>query len=700
MKYKRCYRDFCRKYLRQSFAILGLLLLAATAQAQQQVPRTVFVHLFEWRWDDIARECETFLGPKGFAAVQVSPPNEHRVAPAYPWWERYQPVSYQIVSRSGNRQQFEDMVKRCKAAGVKIYADAVINHMTGPGGRNDPKFGTGSGGSHYGYYSYPPYQSQEAFHSPHCNIGNDYNDRWKVQNCDLVGLADLNTGSEQVQNTIAAYLNDLLSLGVAGFRIDAAKHINTNDIHSILAKVQDKPEIYQEVIEAAGQPIQAPEYFQNGLVIEFNYGSKIAEFFHGSGGLRLAQLRTFGPTWKELMPSEKAVVFVDNHDTQRGRTGGGDVITYKDGRLYNLANVFMLAWPYGYPQIMSSFAFSDPDAGPPSDANGNTNQIYQGNQPNCFKEWNCEHRWREITNMVAFRNNTLAAWSVDNWWDNGNNQIAFGRGNLGFVVINKENSTLDHTYQTGLRAGSYCNAWDGELSNNACTGSVITVNADGTAHFQVPPWTAAAIHVGAIIPPDGDKGQRTVVLIQAETIPGQDMFIRGGIDHDYANSKLNRNCSTSNYNCAIPIQHLNLKNPTTNPWKQGDNYLDWYGRESNQNGSSHGMLAEGTPLDWTTNKWPDAWVPKHTVAADGFGEEPLNQYGLHYWMLDVKMDCSRTADGWFEFKSYISNGPGWEGDINQAGTPYASRNHFGKCGYVNVYQRGKNEVVKMLPLQQ
>lgn len=268
------------------------------------------------------------------------------------------------------------------------------------------------------------------------------------------------------------------------------------------------------------------------------------------------------------------------------------------------------------------------------------------------------------------------------------------------MVINKEDSTLDHTYPTGLPAGSYCNAWDGELSNNACTGSVITVNADGTAHFQVPPWTAAAIHVGAIIPPDGDKRQRTVVLIQAETIPGQDMFIRGGIDHDYANSKLNRNCSTSNYNCAIPIQHLNLKNPTTNPWKPGDNYLDWYGRESNQNGSSHGMLAEGTPLDWTTNKWPDAWVPKHTVAADGFGEEPLNQYGLHYWMLDVKMDCSRTADGWFEFKSYISNGPGWEGDINQAGTPYASRNHFGKCGYVNVYQRGKNEVVKMLPLQQ
>src|SRR5688572_32563824 len=47
-------------------------------------PRTVFVHLFEWKWADVARECESFLGPKGYAAVQVSPPQEHIVAPGNP----------------------------------------------------------------------------------------------------------------------------------------------------------------------------------------------------------------------------------------------------------------------------------------------------------------------------------------------------------------------------------------------------------------------------------------------------------------------------------------------------------------------------------------------------------------------------------------------------------------------------------------
>lgn len=35
-------------------------------------PGGVLVHLFEWRFDDIAKECEQFLGPKGYAGVQVS----------------------------------------------------------------------------------------------------------------------------------------------------------------------------------------------------------------------------------------------------------------------------------------------------------------------------------------------------------------------------------------------------------------------------------------------------------------------------------------------------------------------------------------------------------------------------------------------------------------------------------------------------
>ena len=86
----------------------------------------VFVHLFEWRWADIARECEQFLGPKGYAAVQISPPAEHAVITSgvssgvtHPWWQRYQPVSYKLdASRSGTLAELRDMAGRCNAAGV------------------------------------------------------------------------------------------------------------------------------------------------------------------------------------------------------------------------------------------------------------------------------------------------------------------------------------------------------------------------------------------------------------------------------------------------------------------------------------------------------------------------------------------------------------------------------------------------------
>jgi hypothetical protein len=181
-------------------------------------------------------------------------------------------------------------------------------------------------------------------------------------------------------------------------------------------------------------------------------------------------------------------------------------------------------------------------------------------------------------------------------------------------------------------------------------------------------------------PPDF---RRTVIFIGGQTQPGQDMFVRGGIDHGAAAARLGVACNAQNMLCALPIHHLNLRNATTAPWKANDNFLDWYGAEPMQS-----PAAQGTAADWTTNAWTFG-DPKRTVAVDGYGEEPLNTWGDHYWMVDVEMDCSRAIDGvWFEVKSFISNGPGWEPDVSQAGAPYASGNHFAKCGMVNRFERG------------
>ena len=47
------------------------------------------------------------------------------------WWTAYQPVSYRVESRLGTREQYAAMVQTCHDAGVDVWADAVINHMTG-----------------------------------------------------------------------------------------------------------------------------------------------------------------------------------------------------------------------------------------------------------------------------------------------------------------------------------------------------------------------------------------------------------------------------------------------------------------------------------------------------------------------------------------------------------------------------------------
>ncbi len=510
--------------------IAGLLALdmpaAHTPMLTHTTPRTVFVHLFEWTWPDIARECENYLGPQGFAAVQVSPPNEHALIQQsdgnYPWWQRYQPVSYRIdQSRSGTRSEFEDMVTRCRKVGVDIYVDTVINHMTGGNGTGfDGTYFYGSNNSPYTKYNYPGIYADHDFSRCRHNI-TTYHDAWQVQTCELVGLADLDTGSEYVRTTIANYLIELVQIGVRGFRIDAVKHINPIDVEAIIARVnaavEPNPYYFLEIIDHGGEAVHASDYFYVGDgqadITEFTYQDKLSKKFlnatYPGGHEKIAELRTFGEAWG-LLPSDKAVVFTNNHDSQRGHGGSGAYMSYQHGALNDLAHIFMLAWPYGYPSIMSSYAFdtsttAGTDAGPPSDANGNTTPVYpiHSDNPDCFNQtpgsgWVCEHRWRPISNMVAFRNYTNAAWSVDNWWDNGHNQIAFSRGNLGFVVINREDNPLHRTFQTGLASGNYCDiiSYDYDPANHTCSGTPIVVDTNGQATISVASFGAVAIYGG------------------------------------------------------------------------------------------------------------------------------------------------------------------------------------------------------------
>lgn len=469
-------------------SVLGTLVVGVPGQARADT----YVHLFEWKWPDVARECEVFLGPKGYKGVQISPPNEH--IPLSEWWARYQPVSYRLESRGGTRSQFIDMVQRCNAAGVEVYADLVINHTASLNNG-----GVGSGGTSWTVRNHPGLYGPQDYHQPTCTV-NNYQNASNVQNCDLVGLPDLNTGSSYVQQTIANYINDLVAIGVKGFRIDASKHMAPGDIAGIRNRVSGSPYIFQEVIDLGGEAVTANQYYGNGDVTEFKYSANIGNQFKNG---QLKNLSNFGEGWG-FMPNAYAVVFTDNHDNQRGHGAGGtNILTYKDGSLYTLANVFMLGWPYGYAQVMSSYAFTNTDAGPPGGS------VHSGNTVNCFgSAWQCEHRWRPIANMVAFRKAAQGV-GVSNWWDNGNNQIAFARPGKGFVVINREGGALSRSFATTLPGGTYCDISNGDFANGTCSGPTVVVDANGNAAFNVSAMSSAAIHINAVVSGGGGGGGYT-----------------------------------------------------------------------------------------------------------------------------------------------------------------------------------------------
>ncbi|GAA3734758.1 alpha-amylase [Spinactinospora alkalitolerans] len=472
-------------------AVFGFALLlvppsgaVSPAHAAPGGDKEVVVHLFQWRWESVAAECESTLGPNGFGAVQVSPPQEHVVlqGEGYPWWQDYQPVSYSLDdTRRGTRADFVDMVDRCEDAGVRIYVDAVLNHMTGSGSVDS---GPGSAGSDYTKYDYPGIYQSRDFHDCRRDIS-DWNDKWEVQNCELVGLSDLDTSSEYVRDRLAGYLNELIGIGVAGFRYDAAKHVPLADVQAINSRLDDvdaawgggRPYVFQEVI--GDQTIAPGEYVPAGDVTEFQYHRDISNAFKNGD---IAHLTGLGGN---LVDGEQAVVFVANHDTQRSHP----TLTHTDGDRYDLAQAFMLAHPYGTPKIMSSYAWSGSnDTGPPMGSDGETRAT------DCADaRWVCEHR--EVAGMVGFRN-AVDGTSIGDVATGSSGQLAFARGDRGHAAFNATGGAWSRTFDTDLPDGTYCDVANGTFVDGECDGPSYTVSG-GSFSAQVPADGAVALHVAA-----------------------------------------------------------------------------------------------------------------------------------------------------------------------------------------------------------
>lgn len=401
------------------------------------------------------------------------------------------------------------MSRRCNDNGVRIYADVVLNHMAGITPK--PIIGTGGSIADPEKFSYPsvPYKYVH-FHKP-CEIS-DWSDATPLRNCQVSGQRDLNQTNEYVRTKIVHFMNELIRLGVAGFRIDSAKHMRPSDLEIIFSRLDNlnvdfgfasnsRPFIYHDLVDSGTdtESMGRWEYVNSGMVTEFAVSAELGRAFRGK--TKISKYRNWGPQFNYL-PSKCAIVFVEDHELQRGLgVSGPDVLTNKDGRAYKMATAFLLAHPYGTARLFSSYEFRHVEEGPPSNRFGEIESPIIDNHEGCQHGWVCEHRWQSIANMVEFRNEVYGS-GFSNWWDNKGKQIAFSRGEKGFIVWNLDDYDIDEYMQTCLPSGTYCDVITGSKNEDRCMGNRIDVNEEGVAHIFLTAEDTngvIAIHTGAVL---------------------------------------------------------------------------------------------------------------------------------------------------------------------------------------------------------
>lgn len=411
------------------------------------------LHVWSWNFPTIAENMKR-IAESGFTMIQTSPVEEcyqpegsgkkifdENVTEGN-WYFYYQPTDWKIGNYIlGSKEQMQQMMDSASKYGVKVIVDVLPNHTAFDVDAVSDNFYKAVGGR------------DKMFHSEGLQPVKDYNDRLQCTLWASGGLPDVNTENKDFQKYYMQFVNELLQMGVRGFRYDTAKHIGIpsdpvdskkgvkeNDFWDVatgrksvkgikLALPYDSLFVYGEILQDRNVPEQGYSEYMN--MTASGYGHILRNVLE-KGNVEGVDITN----WAHSIAPEYLTTWVESHDTY---ANGHESAHLTDDQI-RTGWVFLTARQNGTPLFFSRPA-------------GSTRKNYYGNNI-LGARGNDEFFHPEVVAVNKFR--TKMKGEQEKIEVSPNKEVLLvNRGNKGAALININESANFISLPTSLPDGKY-----------------------------------------------------------------------------------------------------------------------------------------------------------------------------------------------------------------------------------------------------
>lgn len=411
----------------------------------------VILHVWSWNFPEIARSMHE-IADAGYTMIQTSPVQPHYAPDGScveifdpkvkkgNWYYYYQPTDWKVGNKIlGSKEQMQAMLDSAAKYNVRVIVDVLPNHTAFDIDAVSPEFYKAVGGR------------DKMFHSNGLRPISNYQDRTECTLMGVGGLPDVNTENPDFQKYYMQFVNELLRMGVRGFRYDTAKHIGVhsdpkdkgvkeNDFWDValgrkavkgvrMTLPEDSLFIYGEVLQDKGVP--EAEYADYMGQTASSYGHVLREALdkRSANGVDLKN-------WHHEAAPEYLTTWVESHDTY---CNANESAHLTDDQI-RTAWVFLTARQNGTPLFFSRPA-------------GSTRDNYFGNNV-LGARGNDEFKHPEVAAVNKFRH-AMRGQKEDLQFSEDGQVWLVNRGKKGAAVVNVGSFANFVNLPTGLPDGTY-----------------------------------------------------------------------------------------------------------------------------------------------------------------------------------------------------------------------------------------------------